>query len=344
MKITFLGQGLESESENAVGHCLVKYLISKDFYSFTAISAFASPFAISGLARHIEGAKKNLNGITIIVGIDQQGTSKEALEEILNLDVHGYIFYQSESVIFHPKIYLFEGEKEIKLIIGSSNLTGNGLFTNVESSVLIEFTTGDIDGKKLLNDFKGYYKKLLDFTDDNLFKITWDVIKNFELKGILPDELTTREKYWKNTDAENDDIPKRLTAKMPSTFNRTMESPTVNLDIDIEHLLIKVPNEIKILFQTLKKNIRSFDKNVEMGATAMYVSFKTSIIFAEVRLQKKSLRIVLRMINYSDFRDDVTLIPPSYGWGKKSIKIYINDNDKLARMMPLIKRSYDSTK
>ena len=59
MKVTFLGHGLESQSENAIGNYLVKFLSSTEFDSFTALSAFASRSAIQGLAKYIEKAKKH---------------------------------------------------------------------------------------------------------------------------------------------------------------------------------------------------------------------------------------------------------------------------------------------
>jgi len=116
MKTTFLGQGFESSSVDAIGNHLVKYLNRQDFHSFTGISAFASEAGIFGLSGYIETAKQFYINLSLIVGIDQEGTSKEALEEILNLKINSYIFYQNEAPIFHPKIYLFEGDQEIKLV------------------------------------------------------------------------------------------------------------------------------------------------------------------------------------------------------------------------------------
>ena len=171
MKISFLGQGIEPTSKNAVGNLLVKYLKEKKFNSFTGFSAFASEAGIYGLSGHINSAKKNFKNLTIIVGIDQGGTSKEALEEILSLNIESYIFYQKENPIFHPKFYLFEGTNDVKIILGSSNLTGTGLFTNIESSLLVEFNQTDKDGLALLSELKTYYKSLLNFLQKLSLKI-----------------------------------------------------------------------------------------------------------------------------------------------------------------------------
>jgi len=197
MKITFLGQGLEPASKNAVGHLLVKYLKEKKFHSFTGFSAFASEAGIYGLSGYINSAKKNFKNLTIFVGIDQGGTSKEALEEILNLNIESYIYYQKENPIFHPKFYLFEGTNEVKIILGSSNLTGSGLFTNIESSLLVEFNQADKDGLALLSEFKTYYKHILNLKDQNIFKIDNTVIDDFFHDGIVPDEATRKKNYTK---------------------------------------------------------------------------------------------------------------------------------------------------
>ncbi|MBP6235616.1 MAG: phospholipase D family protein [Saprospiraceae bacterium] len=227
MNTTFLGQGFENSSVDAIGNYLIQYLNRQDFHSFIGISAFASEAGIFGLSGHIQIAKSYYKNLSLIVGIDQEGTSKEALEEILNLNIESFIFYQNESPIFHPKIYLFEGDKDVKLIIGSSNLTARGLFTNVESSLLIEFEITDTEGNALLTKLKSYYKTLFDFSDPNLFKISKTIIDDFRSKGIVPDERE-RQKFYSNkktTDTSstapnpNDvSIPHRATAKTPASF------------------------------------------------------------------------------------------------------------------------------
>ena len=78
MEIQLLGQGYEKESTNSVGHHLITLLGDKEFESFTAISAFISQAGVTGLSEYIGKAKEHLNVITIITGVDQKGTSKEA--------------------------------------------------------------------------------------------------------------------------------------------------------------------------------------------------------------------------------------------------------------------------
>ena len=149
MKTHFLGQGYNASTDKAVGTLLTQYLTEKHFNKFTCMSAFASEAALLGLASSIQVAKNNFEELSIIVGVDQNGTSKKALLALCELEANSFVFYQKEAPIFHPKIYLFEG-KENRLIIGSSNLTAQGLFGNIESSLLVEFSDNDEEGLALL--------------------------------------------------------------------------------------------------------------------------------------------------------------------------------------------------
>lgn len=265
MKVTFLGQGFESTSVNAVGNYLIEFLNKTTFHSFTGIFAFASEAGVFGLSSHIINAKQNFQPpkkITLIVGIDQHGTSKEALEELKNLNVSSYIFYQSEFPIFHPKIYLFESNHEVKLIIGSSNLTGTGLFVNVEGSLLIEFDYDDEEGQALLMQLKTYYKTLFDLTDPNLFQISDVIISDFVAKGIVPDESTRRRSFNIKSEelhqlqSNNINIPERRSARIPTSFPRKRSTSIVvitpiidtpNLTIISSENTLGNPNQQRVL-------------------------------------------------------------------------------------------------
>lgn len=288
MKISFLGQGFEEKSINAVGNYLMSLLGQKNFHSFTGISAFASESGIYGLSQYLNTAKANFKNLSLIVGVDLEGTSKEALEEILALDINGYIFYQKEQPIFHPKIYLFEGAKEFKLIIGSSNLTRGGLFTNIESSMLIEFASDNKEGLELLSELKDYYKSLFDFSDPNLFKISSKVIADFYADGIIPDEATRRSNFHKHlitptsstTAAQKKvGIQKRTPAKVPSSFPAkprrvvtAVAAPAITQPITVP---VSVPISARVLVWQKLSLSKSDAQNVPAG-TAITANLKLS--------------------------------------------------------------------
>ena len=225
MEVSFIGQGFEPESRNAVGNILKTKLEDNRYSHIFIISAFASSFTMDFLHDKIQSnPSRPHKNYTVIVGVDQEGTSREALEKLLQLRINSFVFYQKESPIFHPKIYLCEGNNDTALIVGSSNLTGQGLFNNIESSILIEFKSDDEQGKNVVNQLKEYFKPLFDFTDPNLFKLTAKLIQSLIDNKIVPTKKIWEKRYSKNgSKADNNDedtltIPQRQTARIPKAF------------------------------------------------------------------------------------------------------------------------------
>lgn len=255
MKITFLGQGFESESKSSVGNTIIKLFKESKFSSFTGISAFATEAGVVGLSECIAGGIGFYETLNLIVGIDQEGTSKKALKEINELGINSYIFYQKESPIFHPKIYLFEGDNDTALIVGSSNLTARGFFGNVESSLMVEFKNDNADGIKLLKEVKDYYKTLFDFTDPNLFKISPKIIIQFVKEGIVPSRKIWNKKHKKNTSnkapQEDNDlvIPKRPTVKIPTSFKGIYKTNKI-----VSKLITELEIENNFEFENVENN------------------------------------------------------------------------------------------
>ena len=248
MTITILGQGFEAASENSVGNYLMKFLADTNFQSFHAITAFTSLAGINGIQKHIENAK-HLDSITVITGVDQKGTSKEALQALMELEINSHVFFvPPPSPIFHPKIYLFEGQNKSELIIGSSNLTANELFTNVEASILISIDNHSITDRKIVEALKQYFDGLFNQTDPNLKPITTELIDDLVKAKIVPTEAERKElqdKGEKTDKVETQNIlskifPKRATAQIPKDFRaskktepKTTAKATTAIEADI---------------------------------------------------------------------------------------------------------------
>ena len=230
MQLQILGQGYEPTSEFSVGNQLIKFFAGKNFHSFTGISAFASQAGVNGLEKHISKARKYFKFITIVTGIDQNGTSKEALEALYNLKINAYIFFAPPPFpIFHPKIYLFEGNEKSELIIGSSNLTRPGLFSNVEASLLISIDNRIETDRKVVEQLKKYFSGIFDHSDPNLKKITKKLISDLVRGKVVPTEAERKARQEKEEKSERSDaltivskiFPKRTIAKAPNEFRGT---------------------------------------------------------------------------------------------------------------------------
>lgn len=272
MEIRLLGQGYEATSKNSVGNQLIKFISDKEFHTFTGITAFASQAGVNGLSKHLASAKKYLKNITIVTGVDQKGTSQEALLALLNLKIKTFIFYQPSFTIFHPKIYLFEGISRSELIIGSSNLTSQGLFTNVEASLLISLNNNVEADIKIVKQLKDYFKGIFDFTDPNLKKLSKRVISDLVKAKVVPTEAerkAAQDKAEKTERAETENIickifPKRAIVKIPSEFrgSKSSTAKTTAIDADFD---TRIPKKVGLVWESGKLSER--DLNIPKGST-----------------------------------------------------------------------------
>lgn len=184
METTIIGQGYNLSANTSVADVLKKQFESKRYNKFVCLVAFASDGGVSALSRLIADAKAQGMEIRVILGIDAGGTSKEALEVVLSWGVDAYIYHTDAKNIFHPKVYLFENEDIFTLIVGSNNLTIPGLTQNVECSLLVK----DIKSNPVHQEFYDYWKGILEGTDNNLYPITADLIKDLVSDRIVPSE------------------------------------------------------------------------------------------------------------------------------------------------------------
>lgn len=186
MQVRFLGQGLCEGNDKPVGNELGASIADPKFSHLEIYAAFLSAQAAEFLVKNI-AASTGLNAI-LFVGVDLQGTSKEALEFLLNSQgVQAYVFYTSSPPIYHPKIYVFKGANDFRVIIGSSNLTASGLFSNIEASACIDFAKNDIDGKNFLKQLDTFFKPIVG-KKANVQALTQATIDELHAANIVPTE------------------------------------------------------------------------------------------------------------------------------------------------------------
>ena len=116
----------------------LKQALSDDrLTEFKLVVAYAKSGPLYRLQNLLEAWRSAGKSIEAILGIDQKGTSKEALELALSWFDSVYIT-QAPGITFHPKLYLFSGPECAQAIIGSNNLTVGGTEKNFESAVHLE--------------------------------------------------------------------------------------------------------------------------------------------------------------------------------------------------------------
>lgn len=193
MQIDFIGHGLNTNNKLNVGDQLATSFGSSHFDCFIGFVAFAAISGVNKLLPSILTAQKKYKKLVFFVGVDNKGTSKEALELLLEKNIETYIYHKdSEQITYHPKLFLFEGGRHTRVIIGSSNLTYSGFLNNIEASIQLDFKTGtDKQGNKLLKEVKSYFANLIDLTDKNVFKLDKDLIEKYDNEGLLYSQIRT---------------------------------------------------------------------------------------------------------------------------------------------------------
>ena len=236
MEISFLGQGLNPTGNKQAGEALKNTLTSGEYSSLRIFVAFLSKSGLNSILAELNAFKGTAgNTVKVFVGVDLHGTSKEALELLIASNIETYIVYSPNSLIYHPKIYLFEGLAHSMAIIGSSNLTTTGLFQNIEASVCIKLANGDADGRTFLNDLIQHYDGVINATHLSCKRLTPDILTLLvDNKIVLPESVirTKRNKsdgeYTKRDAVKNaqllETFGKVKAARPPGGFTRRVAS------------------------------------------------------------------------------------------------------------------------
>jgi HKD family nuclease len=118
------------------------------------------------------------NRLYFVVGLsDYCITEPSALESLLELktDFENQLvlkYYDNEA--FHPKLFVFEGKDTTTAIAGSSNLTWQGMSSNVEANLLLTRPTDSPIVQSIMN----YFQEIDDYADTDLN----DVLKAYKKK------------------------------------------------------------------------------------------------------------------------------------------------------------------
>ena len=195
MRVEFLGHGLHKDHTNTVGHYMIDSFKNDDYYSFVGFSAFTKMSGINRIKKELLEASKKFKSLKFYLGIVPKGTSREALQFLIDNNIDTWIFCTIDQIMFHPKIYFSQGKHNYRFITGSSNLTSFGLFDNIEASTFFEFSKNNQQGKKLVRQFEEYFKSILNGTDKNVQKLTSEVLKDLEESGFIWPESKTNAEY-----------------------------------------------------------------------------------------------------------------------------------------------------
>lgn len=143
-----------------LGSRLIGLLESPLYHTVNIAVAFARNSGVLRMKDSLEKFRARGGTVNVYVGVDLGGTSYEALTALLRCTNSLNVVHSEGDQTFHPKIYQFLGPAANLIVVGSHNLTGGGLWTNIESSVLLSAGPPDIDGMRILAEMDEYIGKL----------------------------------------------------------------------------------------------------------------------------------------------------------------------------------------
>lgn len=237
MDISFIAHGMP-QLRTPAGDVILGALQGGLYNNFIGFSAFVSIGGVNNLKDGITSFISNGGSVSLYVGVDLHATSKEALKALIDANIPTKIVYSPNSVVYHPKVYLFRGNTNHMVIVGSSNLTTSGLFQNVESSICVKFNDGDAQGMELENSILRYFDKIIDGTSGSVRDLTEETLQLLVDSNIVLSETSLR-KARKTMDDSLPDVPvsankkvngkfaKLTVARPPKGHKRTLRSDVI---------------------------------------------------------------------------------------------------------------------
>jgi len=218
--------------------------------------AFLKKSGIAKVQKAIDFALvHNKAEMEFIVGLDFKTTDYEALMELENLKVkHGNFKYwcfgdkqdNYNSLVFHPKIYLFNNKQRFASVVGSSNFTAGGLSTNFEVNTIFQETSKDT---KYFSQIEAIYKEIK--FQDSIFAPNDDYLRKY---------IVTRKEIDKNTEKalESKEIQEEIKALTREAQNLEGTVPSLKkIIIDFFKNKNNSPAELKDIYEYCKKFIAS---------------------------------------------------------------------------------------
>lgn len=170
-----------------MGDRLASLMASGRFKQMKMMVAFVKQSGVGRLYNDFRNFINAGGSIEGIVGIDYRGTSMQGLQQLVNLSNNNiYIHHDGNQITFHPKVFIFNDDcGQHAILIGSTNLTCGGLYTNYEANALLlsENTQSD---SQFISDIKDYYQLIL--SDNNTKKIDQSFVANLFTQGLIEDE------------------------------------------------------------------------------------------------------------------------------------------------------------
>lgn len=180
-----------------LGNRLIELIDSGNYNTLNILVAFAKNSGVLRIKDALRRFREQGGVVNVYVGVDLGGTSYEALTVLLRHTDSLNVVHSEKGQTFHTKIYQFLGKDKGLVVVGSHNLTGGGLWTNFESSILIPVDSSGSNDKFVLKGVDAYIGELASLKDSTMSIGTQEGIDNLLKNGYVVKEVAERVRRMK---------------------------------------------------------------------------------------------------------------------------------------------------
>lgn len=234
--------------------------------------AFLKKTGLDLVKKQLDFALSQKTNIEFIVGLDFKTTDYKALNELekIKRENETFKYYcfgdkgdNYNSLIFHPKIYLFNSKNKYTSVVGSSNFTGGGLSTNFEVNTIFQETNKSY---QYFSQLEAIYKEIK--FQDSIFIPNNDYLDRYSLtrkeiekfgknaleSNIIKDEIKILQKQSLDLEGTIPSLKKIIIEFMKSNFNN--EFSIKDIYIYCEEYIIKYNLQYKFQSKDFRATIR----------------------------------------------------------------------------------------
>lgn len=246
------------------GDYLIDCLENASFSSLDMVVAFAKNSGVLRLKEAFETFRSKGSKINVLVGIDLNGTSYEALTNLLTLTDSLWVAHTESDQTFHSKIYSLSGNDGFAVAVGSNNLTAGGLWTNFESCLICTGSDPSQSDDGLASAIKRYVDDLSSNEKLIMHIGTQADIECLLEAGYVENEVRSQLKRRKQESIKRAERKKQLFAKglrapMPSLKHHMAASKPSFDDVIPSHTI-----------STIDSNLPSLEKLNDEGETIWF--------------------------------------------------------------------------
>lgn len=176
-----------------VGDVINQAIADPSFRQFRFAVAYMRVSGLDRLSVSIDSLVNRGGGLAGAVGIDGEVTSIEALQLLLRLSTNSTIFHTVSGFIYHPKLYVIDGGDQALVVVGSPNLTRDGLFRNVELATSIHLNFHEASDLAVYRRYEEFLNELLNTRNANVQPLNEAILRRLIDADLIKPEARVPE-------------------------------------------------------------------------------------------------------------------------------------------------------